>query len=433
MSKRFHNILKITLFICLCATLVFATVACDLFGGGSSEDNRNNIVKPNISKAQKDYDALSTKASSVDASATVSFFSKDAKDAVISTDVTESIVLERILNGDKFFAKAKLSTAKCDDSIVALYKQVRKLVSSKEDEYDATADPVIDYLESSSAASLSMGYKDCYNVAAEYLSEKTPSKKRYAFDDKAITDCFDGKSDFVLASYLSASEIFDFNKASEWVSEDKASRFFSTDKNNFIYQLKADENKIKGMLIDKLDAILPLLTADNLSEDSCDKISEFISGWIKINPTSVDALVSDKGLPHSTTVNFSFDVNVDFADLDQVLFLAFGKDKKEELSGYVNALATLKSLCGTNGEDRTLGLRITINEKQKFFYDAKHCGFPSDSDEMFLSVDEAVEGRTVVTAGDIKKAFSNVMTLIFGDSDSAKTEENIESSTDADK
>lgn len=78
MNKRFGKIIRITLFICLCATLIFSTVACDLFGG-SAEDNRNNIVKPNISKAQQDYDALSTKSSDVTASATVAFFNRNSK------------------------------------------------------------------------------------------------------------------------------------------------------------------------------------------------------------------------------------------------------------------------------------------------------------------------------------------------------------------
>ena len=136
----------------------------------------------------------------------------------------------------------------------------------------------------------------------------------------------------------------------------------------------------------------------------------------------MDALVSDKGLPDSTSVNFSFDINVDFADLDQLLFLAFGKEKKEEISGYVNALATLKNVCGTNGEERTLGIRVTINEKENFFYDAKKCSFPPEAEDTFLPLDEEVADRKVVTADDIKTAFSDIITLIFGEADKVKTE-----------
>lgn len=186
--------------------------------------------------------------------------------------------------------------------------------------------------------------------------------------------------------------------------------------------MKADENKIKTIVINKIDKVLPLVLDENLSDETYSKILGYISKWIKINPTSVDALVSDKGLPDSTSVNFSFDINVDFADLDQLLFLAFGKEKKEEISGYVNALATLKNVCGTNGEERTLGMRVTINEKENFFYDAKKCSFPKEAEDTFLPLDEEVADRKVVTADDIKTAFSDIITLIFGEADKAKTE-----------
>ena len=421
MNKRFGKIIRITLFICLCATLIFSTVACDLFGG-SAEDNRNNIVKPNISKAQQDYDALSTKSSDVTASATVAFFNRNSKKAVVSTEITESLFLKRIRNGNKFFAKAELSTTECDDSIAALYKQIRQLTSSEKNPYSAANDPFVDYLESAASLSVALGYENCYNVSAEYVSKKSPAKRRYAFDDKTVSDCLDKASDFVLSSYLSSSGIFDLKNAADWVSEDKASRFFSTDKNRFIYQLKADENKIKTIVINKIDKVLPLVLDENLSDETYSKILGYISKWIKINPTSVDALVSDKGLPDSTSVNFSFDINVDFADLDQLLFLAFGKEKKEEISGCVNALATLKNVCGTNGEERTLGMRVTINEKENFFYDAKKCSFPPEAEDTFLPLDEEVADRKVVTADDIKTAFSDIITLIFGEADKAKTE-----------
>lgn len=423
MGKKFGKIAKITLLVCLCATLVLATVACDLFGGGSTEDNRNNIVKPNISKAQQDYDALSTKASDVTASATVAFFNRNAKKEVVSTEITENLSLKRIRSGNKFFAEAELTTTDCDDSIVALYKQIRQLVSTEDKPYSSTDDPVAEYLEKSSSLSVALGYENCYNLSAEYVSKKSPAKRRYAFDDKAISDCLDGESDFVLSSYLTASGIFDLKNAADWVSEDKASRFFSTDRNRFIYQLKADENKIKTIVINKIDKVLSLFLNENISDDAYEKILKFISEWIKVNPTSVDALVSDKGLPDSTTVNFSFDINVDFAELDSLLFLAFGKDKKEEISGYVNALATLKSVCGTNGENRTLGIRVTINEKENFFYDAKKCSFPTEAEEMFLPLGEEVADRKVITADDIKTAFSDIITLIFGEADKAETEE----------
>ena len=268
MGKSFGKIAKITLLVCLCATLVVATVACDLFDNGSSEDNRSTLVKPNIRTVQQDYDSLNTKSSDVTASATVAFFNRNAKKEVVSTEITENLSLERILNGNKFFAKAELSTTDCDDSIVALYKQIRQLVSTEDKPYSATDDPVVEYLEKSSSLSLALGYENCYNVSYEYVSEKSPAKKRYAFDDKAISDCLDGENAFVLSTYLTASGIFDLKNAADWVSEDKASRFFSTDKNRFIYQLKADENKIKTVVINKIDNVLPLFLNGNITDDS---------------------------------------------------------------------------------------------------------------------------------------------------------------------
>lgn len=425
MNKRSVRIVAIILFAAI--TLLFAASmsGCDLFGGSGTnnkEDDKGNTIKPNISQAQTKYEEKEKKRS--DATVTVSgeIFSKKTENSPVSTmGMTEKLLLRRINDGQRFFADAEATTTEADDSLVNLYKMYRMF----EDDYEPDDDKILQYLEKESSLTLKIGYESCYNLTVGYKSAESEATKSFCFGDDIFENVAEGAlSGFVPASYFMSGGILDFKKTADWLAEDKANRFFSTDRNKFIYQLQVDENKVKSGIVEKINRYASLLVDENeiISEEDYAKIAAKAERWIKINPTEVNALVSYDGLPDKTDYTLSVDININLAELEDVLFILLGKDKKDEAMGLINSVVAAKNLCGTDGQKGTLGIRFAVTREEKFSYAAKDCTV-EQYDEMFLPIDEEREGRTKIEAEDIRKAVAKIIDRVFGTAEDSAAEQ----------
>ncbi|MGN1043081.1 MAG: hypothetical protein ACI4SK_06330 [Christensenellales bacterium] len=395
----------------LCAVVLFCFSACDLFPQ-ANEDNRENIVKPDISKAASDYESQTIKGSEAVAKAEFSIYKKgNGKVLPIKTEQIFEIL--RISDADRIFVDSTLRSGATDASLVELYKNIRNTLAKEDEPYDATTDPVVEYLQGSSDFRFRVGWNDFYNVKGEYRSEKNGFSRFFGFDDKVIKDAAgDIVTDFVLSESLVSSGLLDFKKASEWVAKDDGSRYFSTEKNKFVYLLDVDEGKLGTMLKEELNRLAPFLAYADIPSETYEKVVKTVSKWVKINPSNVTALVSANGLPDKTTTECSFDVNVNLTQLDEVLYFIFGKDKKEEISKLIRIAVLGLNLCGTNGEDNTVGFRVSFRSEESFRYGAQ-CSFEG-SEEFFVGADEEAEGRKILAPDDLKAIPARLAALIAG-------------------
>lgn len=407
-KSAFKAIIITTCIVLLCSFMLLFS-ACSLIGG-PNVDERDNIVKPSVIKLGQDFDSQKAKKTTTEVSVILSIFKKDENGSgVIPFSVEQKAQLTRKINGDKFFADGKIKTVQIDNKVEELYKTIRLWLADDKNPYDAKNDPTITYLEGNTEINFALGAtaNGSYNLVAQYDKESY----RLAVADETIANAL-YDNDFSLLNLLTSSGMLDFKNASEWMSKDNASRYFSTAKNKFIYELDVDTQKISHKLLKKIETIVPLLSEFDVTEEQTEDIIRTIKRWIKINPCTVNALVSENGLPDNTNSEFSVDININLTELDNLLFKLYGKDKKEELSNLVRSASFVLGLHGTDGDKNSIGLRLTVKTTEQFAYGEKQCSLDGVETGMFADVTEDIEGRTVLTAEDFRALTKKIIDFL---------------------
>lgn len=398
----------ITICIVMLCSFMLLFSACSLIGG-QNVDERDNIVKPNVIKLGQDFDSQKAKKTTTEVSVILSIFKKNENgNGVVPFSVEQKAQITRKINGDKFYADGKLKTVQIDTKVEELYKNIRLLLADEKNPYDAKSDPTIAYLEGNTEINFSLGAtaNGSYNLAAQY-----EENYRLAVSDETIKTAL-SDNDFSLLNILTSSGMLDFKNASEWMSKDNASRYFSTAKNKFIYELDVDTQKLSRKLLKKIETIVPILSEYDVTEEQVEDIIRTVKGWIKINPCTVNALVSENGLPDNTNSEFSVDINVNLTELDNLLFKLYGKDKKEEISNLVRSAAFVLGLLGTDGDNNSVGLRLTVKTTEQFAYGEKQCSLDGVKTGMFSDVTEDIDGRTVLTAEDFRALTKKIIDFL---------------------
>lgn len=405
MRKR--SLVKIVSLI-LCLVMAAALFAC-----GAEEDNRSNIVKPDISKALNDYEQLNIKRSNFAASFSFSLFrnlldKQTNKRELVPASITERLSLDRIVNGDKIYMDGDLRTSQIDEQIYNLYTALRNFVASMGNgpKYDPAEDDIATYLNGTTHFDMRLGYADgCYNLKASYEDGSTDPQSFWgATDDENVDKLISLLNldlDVTLSDYLMTSGLMDLTNASEWISGDAASKYFSTVSNKFIYNLTADSDKLYALIFSYVDKLAEAFGAEEYAEDlqKFHRVLPYLKKWVSVGPSSVDATVTSSGLPDKMTTAMRVNVNINLTELDEVLYILFPKDKKD-LMVMVNFAVVFLSLRGVNGEENTLGIAFDLLLEENFLYGAENCALDSVDADLFLPVSEENENRYVFLVKD---------------------------------
>jgi len=398
------------MFAVVCFAIVVTSVSCDFFNK-AEEDNRGNVIKPNIVKTGQDYDNKTVKSSRAEVTIDASLF-KVKGQSVAPVGLTQKLEITKKHNAKRLLTKGKAVSAHADVIIEDLYKRIRKSLADENEPYDPSADPLIEYMDGNSSVNFLLGadgVNGVYNFKADYVKDgNSKNGIFFGIDDKTIKSLSDRSAEFSLYDILASGGMLDFKNAAEWVAKDNASKYFSTEADKFIYNLEVDEKKITHDLVEKIEILAEKITGETISKETFDEVMEIAGGWIKVNPTKVDALVSANGLPDKTTTDLSVDVNISLSELDDVLFKLLGKEEKDKISSALRTAVAVFSLRGTGGEDNTIGMRFKIDKTETFKYGEKDCNFGEENEVMFSDMTVPVESRKVLTEEEIRSFIEKI-------------------------
>lgn len=385
MKKRI--VVKI-LALTLCVIFMLTLFACV-----NDEDNRENIVKPDISTALNNYHELTKKHSNFDAS--IGFYiyrmtGTGNNRALTSAKIVEKLQLKRTVNDEKIYIDGSLKTDTADEQLVSMYKYIQKLVRPGDNHAN---DPIIQYLEGKTRFDAKLGYfEDCYNLKTCYVEENVqPSVFWGASTNQTVDNLikhFNLDLDISINEYLMTSGLLDLSSASEWMSGDKASKYFSTASNKFVYNLIADSQKIYEILFDYVNKIAAAFGAEEYVDDLAkfNQVLPYLKKWFSVGPSTLDALVGENGLPDKMATSMQVDLNINLTDLEQVLAILM-PDDKVQLMNLINLAYIGLGLRGTKGEENTIGLSLNFLLEENFLYDDSSCSLDDVDADLFLPID----------------------------------------------
>ncbi len=402
---------KISLTAAILLVVVFFTCilsACDLFATPSAPvDNRPNLKKPDLSEAGSDFHAQTKKGSKYDGSVKLSLFRLN-NGVTMPTSTEQKILFKRTSIDNQFLLNGSIFTGEGGDIFASFYQSVRAVLDKK---YDSNDDPIYEYLSGESELQFSFGYDSCYNLSIDYISDSFGSSKFFSAEKSTVNEVTSTiNEDFLLSDHFLSSGILDLKSATDWVNSDSAGKYFSTENDMFIYNLDVNEEKIATIILEKLESLIPALSELNVDKETFGEVFDIAKDWVTVTSSSVDALVTEKGMPHKTESTLDIDINVNLSDLDNVLFLLLGKELKDEVSLLIRAAVMGNKLCGTKGENNTIGFRVEYSSTEEFFH-GKECSFDGAKADIFADIDEEIKDRTVISAEDIKSVWQKIVDL----------------------
>lgn len=386
MFKRL--ILKLTTVAAVCAFLFGAAISC------TTTDPSDNVLKPDFSVAMASYQELETKKSTFSADFSVSLYKKQTNDEYpVAMSITESLVLERILNEGSIYMEGTLKTSHFDETLQSI---VNLALQTATGSGGSNASPIYDYLAGKTYVDFKLGYADgVYNAKATYVNDDDNPSFWGATDDESIANLLynlDIDYELDLASLLMTSGVLDLTETAGWLESDAGGKYFSDLSNSFIYNLNVDKDKLHDIIFSALDGLLSSLGAeyDDYAE-FIDQALPYLKKWVSVGPSTLDAYVNRSGLPDRMTTSMRINLNINQTELLELVNIISPKN-----SGKISAVLTMMGLfgiCGTDGATNTIGLAYDIVLTETFSYGESDCSLANADSDLFLPLTEDNEER----------------------------------------
>lgn len=385
--------------------VLICSVFCGILSSCGKKPEESNVAtaKPDIQTALGNYEKVSVKKSdfSMELTATLHRNVKDPNGKLVPSNffVKEKLSLVRILNNDKIYVEGSLKTDSITEDLPTTYKSAQRLIRK---DYDSEKDSILRYLEGKTYFDAKLGYADgSYNLKLATMDDGKAKRNFWgATDNASVNDLiksFKVDATVDMSKYVMSTGIIDLTEVSDWLSGDAASKYLSPQTKKFIYNITADPEKLNETLFKYIEKFAALFGKEDYAEDLelYAKLLPYIKQWVSFGPSSIDASVSDKGLPEEMTTSMQLNLNINKVQLEEVIGILFENPKdKEKIIGTMNLLFMLLSPTDTdNNASGTLGLTFDFKVKEKFSYDKAACSLEKVDGDLFIPATEDAENR----------------------------------------
>ncbi len=426
-KRRIVSIVCVILVIALAFTCL---ASCDALAGlaGSSDTGEGNTTtkteKIDLAKAAENFDQKDVKKTRITLKLKGTIFIQETAqggDANLKSgyNIGTTITLDRIQDKEKMYFGASAKTSDTDVEvgglIDGLMRSSNKLknnyalkalgidVAGMTDTFEGSMTSLHHYVTGQIDLNAEMGsVNGVYNLKAHYADhEKGDDGDVWlAADDESLLAWLNNTaklevSENMLKNYLMKTVFSTLTKENGIYGKDSAGKYL--DKNGVAkYKISV---KVNDLISDSLVTTLLELIGVKDKAATIQKYTEYFSdvpNWFTLTTQEVDANVKD-ALPQNIKTGATIDLNVDTQEVCNII-------EKLRSDGIIDDMAALLStyvvntiqeyLCGTDGNTSTIGLRLTVDFEEKFFYKENDCKLSGDKyADYFIGIGEEVEGR----------------------------------------
>ncbi|MBR1747232.1 MAG: hypothetical protein IJ735_03340 [Clostridia bacterium] len=397
MRKNFLRIMCAS----VCVIFLLSLTAC--FGdSGSKVDNRASTVKPAFDEAMKNYDNSTEKKTTYAADVILSIYQR-YQGAVTPIAAIGEVAVTRVRSQDKIYVETEIDIDEdSDNRVESLYRTFRNLVTT---DYDPSTDNVDLFLSGQTAYRAKLGYTgSVYNLKAGYYQKSGSAVKSVwlATDKESLPHFLKSQGidlEMTAPELLMANALSELGTPQNWSKKDSADKYFDTSKNHFLYAFSLDREKMQrilfdylGRLVSAVEGVRPL--ADYA--DAYDDVLPYLQKWINVGNSSVNADVNYGKYPDAITTDLRVSADIPYNDLCEVLRY-FIHDEKDQPDAFdlVSNLMNVLSVCGTSGQENTIGLSIDVKVREKIAYGKSNAALDKVDPDLFLPLDENKKDRKV--------------------------------------
>lgn len=357
----------------------------------TAQDFRGAERKPDIREIMSDYHGCSDKKGELEAEIVISVYQAESA----AKSATQKIFVTRIFNCGKIYVDASARLCDVDDALKTQYLLTAKNFAKKfaENESGDGNDKFGRYLGEKPTLAACIGYADgCYN-----LKLTTGGKNAFwgAADETNLTGLIaEYFPDFQrpFKDILIANGDLDGAGIADFFQKDESDDYFLPEKNSFEYKMKILPEKIPSLVFTALCGMFNASKNESLSE-----IPSAIRDRITVNSDSFCRVSANyDGLPEKLESDVEIDVNIPIDKiLEGIISSVSGKTEKE-ISDMLDFFCDAIKPCGTNGEEKTVGIRIKLTSSETFSYGG--ITLSSVDEELFLPLSEKNSEREILPA-----------------------------------